>query len=466
MLRRGTNLSVLICLIFIQTGLAQPTAVEFWLTKGDQSVLLERQATSPTFGEAKNEFPTINVDETQTFQTIDGFGFTLTGGSAYVINKLGKTKKARLLEELFGNTKKSIGVSYLRISIGASDLDERPFSYNDLPPGQKDLKLKNFSLAPDKKNLIPILRAILLINPKVKIMASPWSAPVWMKDNGKFAGGSLQLRHYDVYARYFVKYLNQMKSEGIEIDSITPQNEPLHDGNNPSMLMTGSQQLDFIKNHLGPAFQKANLKTKIVIYDHNCDKPEYPIEILNDAEARRFIDGSAFHLYKGDISAMTAVHKAHPDKNVYFTEQYTSSNGDFGGDLKWHLKNVVIGATRNWSRNVLEWNLASDEFFRPHTNLGCYTCKGALTITSRGLIIRNVSYYIVAHASKFIQPDSVRIDSNIVGKLNNVAFKTPSGKTVLIVENDGSEDAKFNIGFRSKTATTSLPAGAVGTFIW
>ena len=452
--------------MFIQTGLAQTTAVEFWLTKGDQTVLLERQDAPPAFGEAKNEFPTINVDETLRFQTIDGFGYTLTGGSSYVINKLGKAKKARVLEELFGNSKNSIGISYLRISIGSSDLEATTFSYNDLPSGQSDRELKKFSLFPDRKDLIPVLKQILRINPKIKIMASPWSAPVWMKDKNSFIGGSLKPDLYGVYADYFVKYLQQMRLEGIEIDAITPQNEPLHDGNNPSMLMTSQQQGIFVKRYLGPALQKAGLNSKIVIYDHNCDKPEYPIEILNDAEARRFIDGSAFHLYKGDISAMTTVHKTHPDKNVYFTEQYTSSNGDFGGDLKWHLKNVVIGATRNWSKNVLEWNLASDEFYRPHTNLGCYTCKGALTITSKGPVLRNVSYYIVAHASKFVQPDSVRIDSNIVGELHNVAFKTPSGKTVLIVENDGSETAIFNIGFRRKTATTSLPAGAVGTFIW
>jgi glucosylceramidase len=466
MLRKGTNLLVLIVLMFTQTGLAQASAIEFWLTKGDQTALLERQAPAPTFAETKNEFPTISVDETLTFQTVDGFGYTLTGGSSYVINKLGKAKKARLLEELFGIGKNSIGISYLRISIGSSDLDATTFSYDDLPAGQSDRELKKFSLLPDRKDLIPVLKQILRINPKIKIMASPWSAPVWMKDKNSFTGGSLKPDLYGVYADYFIKYLQQMRLEGIEIDAITPQNEPLHDGNNPSMLMTSQQQRNFVKRYLGPALQKAGLNTRIVIYDHNCDKPEYPIEILNDTEARHFIDGSAFHLYKGDISAMTAVHEAHPDKNVYFTEQYTSSNGDFEDDLKWHMKNVVIGAMRNWSKNVLEWNLASDEFFRPHTNLGCYTCKGALTITSKGQVIRNVSYYIVAHASKFVRPDSVRLDSNIVGELHNVAFKTPGGETVLIVENDGSETAIFNIGSRSKAATTSLPAGAVGTYIW
>lgn len=457
-----TILSILISLILGGSAFAQ--SVDLWLTKGDESVLLEKQ-NDLVFGEQARELPEIKIDENETFQTIDGFGYTLTGGSALVINKLPKAKRDQLLRELFGRDENSIGISYLRVSIGSSDLDERPFSYNDLPIGEVDLKLRKFSLGPDKKNLIPLLKEILRINPKIKIMASPWSAPVWMKDKNSFIGGSLKPEYYGVYSDYFVKYLQKMKLHGIEIDAVTPQNEPLHDGNNPSMLMTAPQQIDFIKYHLGPAFRRAGLKTKIVIYDHNCDKPEYPIEVLNDPQANKFIDGSAFHLYKGDISAMTKVRDAHPDKNLYFTEQYTSSSGNFGGDLKWHLKNVIIGATRNWSKVVLEWNLATDEYYRPHTNLGCHICKGALTVV-KGQVIRNVSYYIVAHASKFVPPGSVRIGSNIVGDLHNVAFKTPEGKRVLIVENDGAQTVMFNINFNGKWARTSLFAGAVGTYVW
>lgn len=456
---------MLVCLIFIKADFAQSNEVEFWLTKGDQTVLLEQQNGPLPFADIKNDRPTINVDESKTYQTVDGFGYTLTGGSAFVINKLAKIKRAKLLDELFGSGKSSIGISYLRISIGSSDLDAAPFSYDDLPVGQEDPELKKFTLLPDRKDLIPLLKEVLRINPKIKIMASPWSAPVWMKDTGSTIGGSLKPDLYGVYAEYFVKYLQQMKGEGIDIDAITPQNEPLHDGNNPSMIMTAKQQAAFIKSFLGPALRKANLNTKVVIYDHNCDMPEYSIAILNDADTRPFIDGSAFHLYKGDISAMTVVHNAFPDKNLYFTEQYTSSNGNFDGDLKWHVKNVLIGSMQNWSRNVLEWNLASDEFFRPHSNRGCYTCQGAVTITN-DRVIRNLSYYIIAHASKFVPAGSVRIDSRIVGELNNVAFKTPAGKTVLIVENDGQKRATFNISYLNKRTETSLDAGAVATYVW
>jgi len=440
--------------------------VDFWLTKQDESVKLQKQSAVLAFGTTFNQYPTIEVDEAASFQTIDGFGYTLTGGSAEVINQLNSSKKQELLQELFGSAAGSIAVSYLRISIGASDLNAAPFSYDDMPDGQTDPGLVNFSLTPDKTDLIPLLKEILVINPAIKIMATPWSPPVWMKDNNSFVGGSLQGQYYAVYAQYFVKYIQQMKAEGITIDAITPQNEPLHPGNNPSMLMTAAQQADFIKTHLGPAFLAANISTRIIIYDHNCDKPEYPIAILNDAAAKPFIYGSAFHLYAGDISALSAVRNVHPDKAVYFTEQYTASTGNFGGDLKWRLKNVIIGSMRNWSKTALEWNLANNSSFGPHTPGGCNTCKGAITVESGSLFTRNVGYYIVAHASKFVPAGSVRIASSVSGSLNNVAFKTPDGKIVLLVENDGASSTLFNIKYNGKWVVISLDAGSVATFVW
>ena len=440
--------------------------VDFWLTKGDQSVRLQKQSSVLAFGTDNNTYTNIEVDDTQIFQTVDGFGFTLTGGSAEVINQLNATKKQELLQELFGADENAIGISYLRISIGASDLNTTPFTYDDLPSGQTDVNLEQFSLAPDKNDLLPMLKQIVAINPNVKIMATPWSPPVWMKDNANFIGGSLKPEYYSVYAQYFVKYIQKMKEEGITIDAITPQNEPLHPGNNPSMLMLAEQQADFIKNHLGPAFKAVNSTVKIVVYDHNCNKPEYPIAILNDAEAYPYVDGSAFHLYEGDINAMSTVHNAYPNKNLYFTEQYTGTSGTFDGDLKWHLKNVIIGSMRNWSKVAMEWNLANDANFRPFTPGGCSTCKGGLTINGSDSFERNVGYYIIAHASKFVPAGSVRIASNQTANLNSVAFKTPAGKTVLIIENDGSTNELFNIKSNGKWVTTSIEAGAVATFIW
>ncbi|MDN3657730.1 glycoside hydrolase family 30 beta sandwich domain-containing protein [Ferruginibacter paludis] len=439
--------------------------MDCWLTKSDQTILLQKQTAVLSFVTTTNSNVNIEVDSAQRYQAVEGFGYTLTGGSAYVINRMEAAAKASLLQELFGTSSGSIGVNYLRISIGASDLNATTFTYDDVPSGQTDVNLAIFSLNPDKTDLIPLLKEILAINPNIKILATPWSAPVWMKDNNSFKGGSLVPANYNVYAQYFVKYIQQMKSEGITIDAITPQNEPLNPNNNPSLVMTALQQADFIKSSLGPAFQTAGITTKIITYDHNCDVPNYPLTVLQDAQANPFVSGSAFHLYAGDISALSTVHNAYPDKSLYFTEQYTASTGDFGGDLKWHVKNVLIGSMRNWSRTALEWNLANDGNYGPHTDGGCTTCKGALTITGSS-VSRNVAYYIIAHASKFVPFGSIRIASTVSGNLQTVAFQAPDNKKILIAENDGVGTISFNIKYNGKWVATQLAAGAVATYIW
>jgi len=440
------------------------SGITAWITTGDKAALLQKQSSLIAFTSATNANPTVEVDSTITYQTVDGFGYTLTGGSAYHINRLSAAQRSSLLQEFFGSSENSIGVSYLRISIGASDLNAEVFSYDDMPAGQTDVNLTNFNLSKDTVDVIPLLKEILLINPNIKIMGSPWSAPVWMKDNGSSVGGSLQPQYYSVYAQYFVKYIQAMRARGINIDAITPQNEPQHGGNNPSMVMSAIQQADFIKNHLGPAFQAAGITTKIIIWDHNCDNPNYPITILNDPAAKQYINGSAFHLYSGNISALSTVHAAHPDKHLYFTEQWTAGSGSFDGDLKWHLRNVIVGSMRNWSKVALEWNLANDGSYSPHTPGGCTECKGALTLD--GAINRNVSYYIVAHASKFVAPGSVRIESNTAATIFNAAFKTPDGRKVMIAINDGTTAATFNIKFKGQIAVATLAAGAAATYIW
>lgn len=435
-----------------------------YLTQPDQYIYFKKQNTALTFSPNAATFQVIDVDTTQTYQNIDGFGFTLTGGSAGLIHSLPAARQDELLKELFLSDSTHIGISYLRISIGASDLNANTFSYNDIPVNETDYELKRFSLDPDRAALIPVLKKIVQLVPSIKILGSPWSAPEWMKTNQAFKGGSLKPGCYQVYANYFVKYIQAMKAEGITIDAITPQNEPLHGGNNPSMVMQASEQADFIKNHLGPAFAANNINTKIIVYDHNADRPDYPIAILDDAEARKYVDGSAFHLYGGTINALTQVHNAYPDKHVYFTEQWVGGPGNFPEDLKWHIEHLIIGATRNWSRNVLEWNLAADPNYDPHTPGGCSTCLGALTIGSS--VSRNVSYYIIAHASKFVRPGSVRIGSTHTGSLLSVAFKNPAGQKVLIVLNKSANAENFVIRFNNKTTTTSLGAGGVATYVW
>ncbi|RYE29855.1 MAG: glucosylceramidase, partial [Sphingobacteriaceae bacterium] len=298
---------------------ATKSDVTMWLTTADKSALLQKQNVSLNFSNTSSQNTTITIDTTQTYQTIDGFGFTLTGGSASLINNLGATQSNALLKELFLTDSSHIGISYLRISVGASDLSAAPFTYDDLASGQTDVNLTNFSIDKEKTDLIPVLKKIIALNPAIKILACPWSAPTWMKTNNSFIGGSLNTIYYDAYARYFVKYIQAMQAQGITIDAITPQNEPLNPNNNPSMVMQASEAANFIKNNLGPQFKTAGINTKIIVYDHNTDRTDYPLTILADQAANPFVDGSAFHLYAGDISALTPVHQAFPAKNIYFT---------------------------------------------------------------------------------------------------------------------------------------------------
>jgi len=257
-----------------------------------------------------------------------------------------------------------------------------------------------------------------------------------------------------------------MRESGIVIHAITPQNEPLNQKNDPSMGMEAVEQAYFIKHHLGPALQEAGLAdVELFCWDHNCDVKEYPLAVFADTEARRYLSGSAWHLYGGDISTLSEVHRAYPDMKLYFTEQWVGADGQFAGDLLWHVRNVLIGSLRNWSRVVLEWNLASDPFCCPHTAGGEARCVGALTVDN-DQVIRNVAYYIIAHAAKWVRPGSVRIFSDDLASLPNVAFRTPAGHIVLIVLNDAGESQSFTIQYQGKHVVAMLPAGMVATIVW
>lgn len=451
------------------TARAANETVNIWLTTSDKSQLLTAQSNINFAADAGTNANTVTVDENTTYQGIDGFGFCLTGGSASLLNSMGATQQSALLSELFATGNNQIGISYLRVSIGASDLSSSDFTYDDRPSGQTDVNLTNFSISQEMTALVPILKKILAINPNIKILATPWTAPVWMKvnttGNNGFTGGSLNTTYYSSYANYFVKYIQAMKAQGITIDAVTPQNEPENPYNNPSMTMTAAEETNFIKNNLGPQLQAAGLSTKIICYDHNCDHPNYPQAVLGDATANSYVDGSAFHLYAGDISALTTVHNSYPSKNIYFTEQYIAAPGNFGGDLSWHVNNLIIGATRNWSRNVLEWNLAADPNSNPHTAGGCSNCQGGITINGSSYT-RNTGYYIIGHASKFVRPGAVRISSNIAGSIQNVAFKNSDGSKVLIALNTGSSSTSFKIKWGAESFIYTLAAGAVATFKW
>ena len=462
--------AALLTLTFATAATAQTPAsssVSLYLTSPDRSALLALQPPIAFTPAATASSQTITVNPAKTYQTIDGFGFALTGGSAQLLMHMDPAKRAALLQELFTRTGDGIGVSYLRLTVGSSDMNDHVYSYDDLAPDQTDPDMSHFSLDPDKADVIPIMKQILAIDPKIKILASPWSAPLWMKTNSAAQGGVLLPKYFPAYATYLTKYVQVMKAEGIPIDTITIQNEPLNEKNTPSMLMLPPEQAVFIKENLGPAFRKAGIKTGIVLYDHNLDHPLYPLSILQDPAAARYIDGSGFHLYGGTVDAMTDVHNAFPTKNIYFTEQsITQRDNNPLMPISKPVARVMIGVSRNWSKNVLLWNLAADPNNGPHTsNGGCSGCSGALTIDGDN-VRRNIAFYTVAQVSKFVPPGSIRIDSNDLDTLPNVAFRTPDGKKVLVVSNITDTPQTFDVHINSKTFTSTLPAGNVGTYVW
>lgn len=435
--------------LYIQSWVSQPN-IHKMLYRLEDQLLKDKPGSSNI----------LEVFPNKSHQTLDGFGFTLTGSSAQMIEQLNPTEQQKLLQELFSLEDDGLGISVLRLSIAASDMDEQVFSYVE----QYDPSLKSFSLAKDEKYLIPLLKKIKAIQPTIKLIAAPWSPPVWMKTNGETKGGELKPEYFEAYAQYFVKYVKEMAKHGLPIYALSPQNEPLHPGNNPSLFMPAKTQALFIKNHLGPAFQKNKLKTKLLIYDHNCDKPEYALEILNDPIARKYIYGSAFHLYNGDESAMSKVKQAHPDKELFFTEQWTGVKGDFAGDFNWHIKHVIIGTLNNYSRTALEWNLSNDPALEMHAPGGCTECLGGLTI-GKTVEKRNQAYYIIAQASKFIVPNSVRLESTAPKGINHVAVKRPDGSYAVLIQNETDIDQTLTIKLNNRFATVQVPKQAVSSHI-
>ena len=424
------------------------------VTSGDRSRLLA-EMDGLQFGETYSTTSTITVNSSETYQEIDGFGFTLTEGSAEVIMSLTSEKQEELLQDLF-NPETGIGVSVIRLGIGATDLSSYVYSYND---NDGDTDMSEFSLeGPDTQYTIPVLLKALAINPDIKVMATPWSAPEWMK----FDNNYLNNDYYSAYALYFVKYLQAMQAYGIDIWAVTPQNEPLNTTNNPSMGMTQEDQYTFVNNYLGPQLESAGFgDVKIICYDHNCDNTEFPIYVSQSS----YVDGSAFHLYAGDISAMTDVYHR-TGKGVYFTEQYTGVGGDFQGDFSWHLRNVVIGGSNNWAKTILEWNLANNSSMGPHTEGGCDTCLGAITVENSTSYTKNVAYYIIAQASKFVKPGAVRLGCSSTS-LPATAFKNTDGSYVVICHNENTDYTHTTtITIDGQSFSYEIPAGSAATFVW
>jgi glucosylceramidase len=442
------------------------------VTTGDRSMLLQPQpATRFTSGGSATQF-NITVDDSVAYQQMDGFGASLTDSSAWLIwNKLDPSQQADLAQKLFSPSA-GIGISFLRQPMGASDFSASGnYSYDDVPVGQTDPNLLNFSIAHDTAYIIPLLKQGLAANPAIKVVALPWSPPAWMKTTGTMNGGDMITTYFPSLAQYFVNYIQAYQQQGIPIYAVSVQNEPLYSTPNyPTEYLSASDESDFLANHLGPALTGAGLSNvKIFGYEHNWDNPGYAESVLATSAAS-YVAGTSFHCYAGDVSAQSDVKTAYPNKDIWFTECTGTVGSNFAGDLVWNSEHLLIGATRNWARSILLWNLALDQNSGP-TNGGCPFCRGVVTIddsTSPSTITNNVEYYVLGHLGKFVLPGAHRIASNTfgVGSIEDVAFRNPDGSIALFVLNSGGGSTQFTVSWKGQTFNYTLTGGAVATFTW
>ena len=455
-----TKISLLAFVLGLLSCSYQDEKIRVLSSLPDTDSLLVETEINFSDGTAINE-GFIRISSADTCQIVEGVGAALTHASAWVFhNNLSPEKRDSLFRVLF--TPEGIGINYTRLTVGASDFSFNIFSYSE----SEDLTLSNFSIEEDRKDVIPILREILAINPGLKIMATPWSPPAWMKTNNSMVGGKLRPDRYDVYADYLIKYIEAYRQEGITIHTMTVQNEPEYGtAAYPCMDMTAEEQKVFIRDHFGPKLKASGMKTKIVLFDHNCDNPDYPISIMNDAKAKEFVDGSGFHLYKGHISALCTVKEAHPDRNIYFTEQ--SGGGwapDFDQNVRWYVGELFVGAMNCWSKNALLWNLALDENNGPK-NDGCKDCYGVVEINKSGNIKKHGEYFAIAHYGKYIQPNAKRLLS-ASDAVTGTAFLNEDGTQVYMGVYYGAEPKVIQIQADEKKFSYTFRPGEVVTFKW
>jgi glucosylceramidase len=464
-----------------------------WVTTPDGSQRLtdEGQIAFQAGGSASL---TVTVDPSRSYQRMDGFGASITDSSAHVLYELGRQRRAATMRDLFSPTDGD-GLSLLRQPMGASDFVDGPFyTYDDLPAGHTDYGMHHFSIAHDRKQILPLLRQALALNPALKIIATPWSPPAWMKTPASLIGGRLidDSRIYQAYATYFVKFIRAYRDAGVPIYAVTLQNEPQNRNPTgyPGTDMPVAQEAKLI-NALGPALRRAGLRTKLFGYDHNWSEhpndiastppgrdPEvnYPFDLMRTSAAR-WLTGTAFHCYSGDQVRQTEMHNAFPDKQVWFTE-CSGSHGPtdppaqvFSDTLKWHARNLVLGVTRNWGQTMINWNLALDPSSGPHNN-GCDTCTGVVTVGPGQTVTRNAEYYTLGHLARFVRPGAVRIASTSFGttgwngQIMDAAFRNPDGSTALIVHNENDNPATFAVARGDASFTYTLPGGALATFTW
>lgn len=444
-----------------------PPAAETWLTTADETQKLSRQPSQPAAGPASGD-EALTIDTSQHFQKVHGFGAAMTDASAQLLSELPRVRRKSLMAELFGRSNSGLGLSFTRLTVGASDFSTNAYSYDDTPGNAPDPELRSFSIARATKHVLPRVREALAINPNLRVMISPWSAPAWMKTTHSLIKGQLEPQYYPAFANYLAKTVEAFERNGVPVAMLTIQNEPnFEPGDYPGMRVDPPQRAEIIGRHLGPTFKSRGIETQILDWDHNWDHPEMPLGVLADPVASQYISGVAWHCYGGDVPAQSPVHDAHPGKDAWLTE---CSGGEwtpkFADVLAWMTDKLIIGASNNWSRGTLLWNLALDPAHGPHSG-GCGDCRGVVTIDpATGTITRNVEYYVLGHASRFVLPGAYRIASIKRGdEIEAAAFLNPDGSRVAILHRK-SGAGPVMIAIDGMRYFLALPDGAVATVRW
>jgi len=444
--------------------------VQLWLSTSNRRLKLAQQPDIAMTARG-SQTADIIVDVQKKFQTMVGFGAAMTDSSAWLIqNKLNFLQRRALLRELYG-APPNLGLNMMRLTIGASDFSLKPYTLDDVPFGQTDPQLQHFNIAPTVHDLIPTVRQVLSINPGLRIVASSWSAPAWMKTTENLIGGELLPQYESTYADYLVKYLDAYQGYGIAIFALTLQNEPgFVPITYPGMEVPAETRARVIAQYLGPKLASRSQKTQILEWDHNWSQPEQTLSVLANPDAARYIDGVAWHCYEGSQYAQGRVHRAFPQKDAYITE---CSGGDWAsavnGELLWFTRELLVTGTRQWARGVIYWNLVLDEQHGPHFG-GCTLCKGVVTIDARtGAITRNDEYYAFAHFSRFVLPGAVRVESTMTDDkgLANVAFQNADdGSIVLVMVNSNAEAFPVSVAQGQTRFEYTMPPESVATFVW
>ena len=444
-----------------------------------------------------SEVSSIRINPKKTYQKITGFGGSFTEASAYLLNKLSSKNRDTILSAYF--SKEGANYSLTRTHMNSCDFSLSNYSYS---PVENDVELKHFSIQEDKDDLIPMIKDAMKISEDgFQIIASPWSAAPWMKDNNKWVGGKLLPKYYDTWALFFSKYLTAYKAEGIDIWGVTVENEPHGNGDNwESMHYTPKEMTDFVQFHLGPKLEKDGYGNKIILgYDQNrAGLQEWVDEMYRDDKSSKYFDGTAIHWYESTYDffpdALQYAHNKAPNKYLietegcvdseipkwqdddwYWSKEATDWGWDWASEKDKHLHpkyapvnryaRDIIGCLNNWVDGWVDWNMVLDTQGGP--NWFKNWCVAPVIVDpEKDEVYFTPIYYTMAHFSKYIRPQAEIIEVQKSDKdLMVTAAKNTDGSIAVVIFNEGTTQKSFQLSLGSETTTISINAQAIQTIL-